>query len=449
MAVSGTGVALSNVVVVNSTTITATFTIAANATLGAGNVTVTTPAGTSGAQTFTVNAPPSPTLTGLSAASGHQGTSVNETLTGTNFLAGATVAVSGTGVAVSNVVVVNSTTMTATFTIASNAGLGTDSVSVTTPAGTSGTLPFTVNSSSSTPPTVSITAPADGATVSGSAVQITANASSSVGIAGVQFMLDGANLGAQVLAAPYSINWDTSAVSNGSTHVLAAVAIDTNNNQTTSAPITVTVSNAALAPTLVYNLPVNGGLSLITADTSSPLIGVSHALVQQDSFSTSSGASVSNATADNAPKSVANLSAPASSFTGVSMIGLRTNGVLVTEGGVPASPAVPSGRIYAEVHNTVNTGLALSNSSGLDATISYYFTDAAGTDFGSGSFRLLAYHQIAAFLNQAPFNLSVDLQGTFTFTSTVPVGALALRGIFNERSEFVFTTLPVIPLGAT
>jgi hypothetical protein len=115
---------------------------------------------------------------------------------------------------------------------------------------------------------------------------------------------------------------------------------------------------------------------------------------------------------------------------------------------VPASPAIPSGRIYAEVHDAVNTGIALSNSTGQDATISYYFTDATGTDFGSGSFLLPAYHQKAAFLNQAPFNLSVDIQGTFTFTSTVPVGALALRGIVNERSEFVFTTLPVIPLGA-
>src|SRR5579863_10313773 len=53
------------------------------------------------------------------------------------------------------------------------------------------------------PPTVSITAPAAGATVNGS-VTVTATASSSVGIAGVQFQLDGASFGSVVSVAPYS-----------------------------------------------------------------------------------------------------------------------------------------------------------------------------------------------------------------------------------------------------
>ncbi|MGQ0593124.1 MAG: galactose oxidase-like domain-containing protein, partial [Gammaproteobacteria bacterium] len=45
-----------------------------------------------------------------------------------------------------------------------------------------------------TPPTVSMTAPANGATVSGTAVPVSATASDNVGVAGVQFKLDGANL---------------------------------------------------------------------------------------------------------------------------------------------------------------------------------------------------------------------------------------------------------------
>src|ERR1700730_4390036 len=52
-------------------------------------------------------------------------------------------------------------------------------------------------------PVVSITAPANGSTVSG-AVGVTASATSSVGVASVQFQLDGANAGAAVTAAPYS-----------------------------------------------------------------------------------------------------------------------------------------------------------------------------------------------------------------------------------------------------
>ena len=49
----------------------------------------------------------------------------------------------------------------------------------------------------------SLTAPAGGATVSGT-VTVTANASDNVGVAGVQFKLDGANLGAEDTTSPYS-----------------------------------------------------------------------------------------------------------------------------------------------------------------------------------------------------------------------------------------------------
>jgi len=97
------------------------------------------------------------------------------------------------------------------------------------------------------PPTVTITSPASGATVSGT-ISVTANASSNVGVAGVQFKLDGANLGAEATAAPYSTLWNTTTASNGS-HTLTAVARDTAGNQATSNPVTVTVSNAPPPPT--------------------------------------------------------------------------------------------------------------------------------------------------------------------------------------------------------
>ena len=55
-----------------------------------------------------------------------------------------------------------------------------------------------------TAPTVAITAPAGGSTVSGT-ISMTASASDNVGVAGVQFRLDGVNLGAEDTAAPYSV----------------------------------------------------------------------------------------------------------------------------------------------------------------------------------------------------------------------------------------------------
>ena len=92
------------------------------------------------------------------------------------------------------------------------------------------------------PPTVSITAPANGATVSGTAVTVSATASDNVGVAGVQFKLDGANLGAEDTTAPYSVTWNTTTATNGS-HTLTAVARDAAGNATTSAAF-VTVSTS-------------------------------------------------------------------------------------------------------------------------------------------------------------------------------------------------------------
>ena len=63
-----------------------------------------------------------------------------------------------------------------------------------------------------TPPTVSITSPASGATVSGT-ITVTANASDNVAVADVQFFLDGV-AGPDDTTAPYSVPWDTSTSSN-------------------------------------------------------------------------------------------------------------------------------------------------------------------------------------------------------------------------------------------
>ena len=133
--------------------------------------------------------------------------------------------------------------------------------------------------SDTTPPTVSLTAPADGAFIRATAA-VTANASDpgGLGVVGVQFKLDGANLGAEDTASPYSINWDTTTASNGS-HTLTAVARDGANNTTTSTAIIVTVDNAA--PTVSITSPAGGTVSgTINVDASaadtggSGLVGV-------------------------------------------------------------------------------------------------------------------------------------------------------------------------------
>lgn len=144
LAVSGTGISVSEVTVVSGTSITARFTAASDAPLGARTATVTTIGGTTAPLALNVN-PPVPTLASVSPAQGTRGVAVFVTLTGTNFVAaGTTLSVSGTGITVSAVNVVSSTSLTATFTIDAGADLGAHAVSVTTVGGASGTQQFSV-----------------------------------------------------------------------------------------------------------------------------------------------------------------------------------------------------------------------------------------------------------------------------------------------------------------
>jgi Bacterial Ig domain len=115
-----------------------------------------------------------------------------------------------------------------------------------------------------TPPTVSITAPLNGATVSGT-VSVTATASDNVGVTKVEFYLDGA-LQSTDTTSPYSWSWDTTSATNA-THTLTAKAYDAALNVGTSTAVSVTVNNSTAGTdisgwtvtqanaTVVYTIP--------------------------------------------------------------------------------------------------------------------------------------------------------------------------------------------------
>jgi hypothetical protein len=129
--------------------------------------------------------------------------------------------------------------LTTTWTVASGPG----PVNFANPAALSTTATFSMpgtyvllltagdgilNSSSST----TVTVDACGTTISGT-VTLTANVTSSVGIAGVQFQVDGGNLGPQLTTTPYSLTWVTTAAANGC-HAITATAQDVNDNTGTT-----------------------------------------------------------------------------------------------------------------------------------------------------------------------------------------------------------------------
>ncbi len=122
------------------------------------------------------------------------------------------------------------------------------------------------------PPSVTITSPSVGATVSG-AVTISAGASGGIGAASVQFKLDGINISPQIKAAPYSIPWNTTTAANG-LHTLTAMVQDMTGATALSAAVTVTVDNAAsgtggllsgsgTSSAAAVNLTAEGGLDWV------------------------------------------------------------------------------------------------------------------------------------------------------------------------------------------
>jgi hypothetical protein len=151
-------------------------------------------------------------------------------------------------------------------------------------AATSTGVTVTVNNNDVTPPSVSITSPANNATVNGT-VTVSATASDNVGIASVQFQVDGANAGAAVTSAPYNFSWNTTSVSNAS-HMLTAVAKDAAGNAATSAVVTVTVNNADTTPPTVSitspanNATVNGTVTV--SATAADNVGVASVQLQVD-----------------------------------------------------------------------------------------------------------------------------------------------------------------------
>src|SRR5690606_781757 len=92
----------------------------------------------------------------------------------------------------------------------------------------------------SSAPTVNITAPANGALISG-AVEVTASAADDTGVAKVELYVDG-NMVKADTSAPYSYTWNTLEIGDGA-HALMAKAYDAAGNVGSDNDITVTVDN--------------------------------------------------------------------------------------------------------------------------------------------------------------------------------------------------------------
>jgi len=98
------------------------------------------------------------------------------------------------------------------------------------------------------PPTVVLTAPAEGALVRG-AVTLAATAADDGGVASVAFLVDGSPVGSDS-SAPFAVIWDSASRPDGSATIVAR-AVDLAGNEGLSAPRSVTVDNTPPETTIV------------------------------------------------------------------------------------------------------------------------------------------------------------------------------------------------------
>ena len=261
----------------------------------------------------------------------------------------------------------------------------------------SATVSATTPAADTTAPTVALTSP-PASTVSGT-VAVSATASDNVGVAGVQFLLDGANLGAEDTASPYSVSWDTTTATNGS-HVLLARARDAAGNVTTSSSVTVTVSNvqaAALAAAYAFN-EVSGTTA---ADASGH--GITGTLTNGPTFTAGKYGNAVNLDGIN---DYVDLGNP----TALQLTGSMTLSAWVYVSSFPADDAVV---ISKRGSNEVGFQLDLTKDSG-PRTIGFKLTSSTGGQmirYGTTALQPNTWYHIAGVYNATTKTMDVYLNG--------------------------------------
>lgn len=294
------------------------------------------------------------------------------------------------------------------------------------------------NSGDSTPPAVSLTAPANGATVKGT-VAVTVAASDNVAVASVQFVVDGKPLGSPIAGAgPYSLNWDTTTVADGS-HAISAVATDTSGN-TASSSITVKVQNAAdsTPPAVSITAPASGatvkGTVTISA-TASDNVGVSSVQFTVD------GSNLGSALSGAGPYTY-------SWDTTTVADGAHTIGAVASDTAGNTATASASITLSNSTTGLVISGVTVSGVSASGATITWTTNTASNSEVAYGP--TTAYGQTAGPVASTVTSHSLTLSGLLSGT-LYHYQAMSTDGTGNSTTsaDLTFTTASVTTTSQT
>ena len=133
--------------------------------------------------------------------------------------------------------------------------------------------------------------------------------------------------------------------------------------------------------------------------------------------------------------------------TSVAIFSLHTGGVTVSEAAV--LPTAGSAlRMYVEAAGTpqtagaIQSGIALANLTASAGTINFDLTDLAGKSLASTSLPVAANGLLSKLIYEIFPAVALPLKGVLRISTSGSVSVAALRGHWNERTDFLMSTTP-------
>ncbi len=131
---------------------------------------------------------------------------------------------------------------------------------------------------------------------------------------------------------------------------------------------------------------------------------------------------------------------------GAGIFSYSSEGILVSESGIPAAVSTTHARVYVDLSRSHDTGLAIANPASTSANITIRAYEADGvTPIGTsqGLLQLPGNGHSARFATELVPGLPAGFTGMLDITSATPFAALTLRSLNNERNDFLMTTFPI------